>query len=261
MKTNIYYFSGTGNSLAVAKEIASELDGEISVSPVIKELNKRNSEIEADAIGIIFPVYCHDLPNIIKKFIQKMLFNGNPYIFAIATYNAEPGNALFNLDSMLQEKNLQLDAGFHISMPGNNVMIIDLTTSNEENERRFTAKNKKMKQIITSIDSKERTGVEGTFNPNETYEIKAYLDDIYHVAEHFWVTKDCKQCKTCKNVCPKNNIQYVEDKVIWGTDCEYCLACLHWCPEKAIQNGQNSAKCRRYHHPDISIKEIILQSN
>lgn len=55
MRTEIYYFTGTGNSLAVARDIAGKTNGKlISISSVI---DKESIKTDADSIGIVFPAY------------------------------------------------------------------------------------------------------------------------------------------------------------------------------------------------------------
>lgn len=259
MKTSIYYFTGTGNSLAVSKDLAKELDNGIDIIEILPISNFNNQEliiVDADIVGIVFPVYCHDLPRIVEVFSAKLEIKSS-YIFGIATYNKEPGNALYNLNRLLKKRGMSLSSGFHISMPGNNVLVIDFTTTDEENEKRFTEELKKIKTISEIVKSKKCVGIEGNYDPDEKYEIKSYLIDIYNVANQFWITEECNFCGICVKICPNKNIKMADDEIIWDKNCEYCLACLHWCPQKAIQNGDNSQKCRRYHHPNILLKEII----
>ncbi len=259
MKTKIYYFSGTGNSLAVSKDVARELDSrsnETEILSIAKLSSQKLIKVDADTIGIVFPVYCYDLPPIVEEFIKKLELS-DTYIFGIATYNAEAGNALFNLNAILEKMGSRLASGFHISMPGNSVLVIDHTTTDEENRKRFIEEKRRIKIIAEAVKSQKSVGIEGSYNPDEKYKIKAYLKNVYKVVEQFWVTEKCNQCGICEEVCPRNNIERVNGKIIWHKNCEHCLACLHWCPQGAVQNGDNSQKCRRYHHPDISVDEII----
>jgi Pyruvate/2-oxoacid:ferredoxin oxidoreductase delta subunit len=46
-------------------------------------------------------------------------------------------------------------------------------------------------------------------------------------------------------------------KPIWQHTCEQCFACLQWCPEEAIQYGKNTKKKRRYHHPEIRLRDMF----
>ena len=70
MSRIIYYFSGTGNSLVVARDIAKKINGQfISIPSVV---HQEIIKTEADMIGIVFPMYHHGVPLIIKRFINKM---------------------------------------------------------------------------------------------------------------------------------------------------------------------------------------------
>lgn len=53
----IYYFSTTGNSLALARKLAAALgDGICSVT------RTREKTLEGPAVGLVFPVYYGDVP-------------------------------------------------------------------------------------------------------------------------------------------------------------------------------------------------------
>ncbi len=55
MNSEIYYFTGTGNSLAVARDIALKTDGKLI--PIPSVIDKDIIKTETDAIGIVFPTY------------------------------------------------------------------------------------------------------------------------------------------------------------------------------------------------------------
>ncbi|MCE5215029.1 MAG: hypothetical protein LLF83_09970, partial [Methanobacterium sp.] len=67
MNTKIFYFTGTGNSLAVAQDIANELDDSelISIPSVINEKIKANSP----TIGLVFPVYMWGMPHMVVELV------------------------------------------------------------------------------------------------------------------------------------------------------------------------------------------------
>jgi flavodoxin len=66
----IYYFSGTGNSLAVAKDMAENLDARLI--PVASTLNQESIHSEADGIGFVFPIYDFKPPQVVEEFIRKL---------------------------------------------------------------------------------------------------------------------------------------------------------------------------------------------
>lgn len=48
----------------------------------------------------------------------------------------------------------------------------------------------------------------------------------------------------------------------WGGNaCTFCFACINYCPPRhAIQSGTKTAARNRYHHPDVSITDMMIQN-
>jgi len=56
-----------------------------------------------------------------------------------------------------------------------------------------------------------------------------------------------------------NNIKIVDGIPEWQHKCQRCLACIHFCTQEAIQYGKKTARRKRYHHPEITVNDIINQ--
>lgn len=82
----LFYFTGTGNSLYIAKQIENE---PISIPQAI---HGENQEYFADSIGIVAPVYGHEVPSMVKKFLKNAVFHTN-YFYMILTYGNRHGGA------------------------------------------------------------------------------------------------------------------------------------------------------------------------
>lgn len=76
----------------------------------------------------------------------------------------------------------------------------------------------------------------------------------------FWVDEKCNGCTICAKVCPVGNITMSADKPVWSHRCEQCLACIQWCPKEAIQYGKKTPNYERYHHPEVTLKDIVGES-
>jgi flavodoxin len=86
MSTEIYYFSGTGNSLVVARDIAEKTKGKLISIPAV--MGKQSIRTDADNIGIVFPchlAHLYGIPLIVKRFIKKLEDINSKYIFAVCT--------------------------------------------------------------------------------------------------------------------------------------------------------------------------------
>jgi flavodoxin/Pyruvate/2-oxoacid:ferredoxin oxidoreductase delta subunit len=261
MKTIIYYFTGTGNSLAIARHLANELEEQVELVPVVKFLHEAAIKVEADATGIIYPAWLHHIPPAIEEFIKKSSFNST-YIFAICSYSTSPYNSLFKLNALLEEKGKKLSAGFAIAMGGKYALLKDMVLSDETTKSRYLEEKLKVKEIARIVKDRQAVGIEGQYDEKDNEYGKLLINthrDSYNVVEKFWLTEACDLCGLCEKICPRSNIKIANSAVLWDNNCDYCLACLHWCPKSAIQNGELTKKCGRHHHPEISIDDIISQ--
>lgn len=256
MKTIIYCFSGTGNSLKVAKDISDGLkDTEII------QICKNNMDIinaTSNKIGIVFPVYASGMPVLVKKFIQKVIIPKEAYVYTVVTFGSAAGDAISQLEKLLTNKDIKLSAAFKMKMPGNYQVIYPP----------FSAK----KQKICFENEKEKiTGIVKSINNNEIVEFNGVGENImrtiggmiysgfkpYEKDKDFWTNENCNGCGTCEKVCPANNIRMEEGKPKWQHKCEQCLACMQWCPQKSIQYKKATLNRGRYHHPDIAVTELF----
>ena len=117
MTLSIYYFSGTGNSLSVAKDIAAKTGG--NLVPIASVMDNDVINVEAEVIGIVFPVYYTELPVIIKRFTGKLANIENKYIFAVCTFGGSAGYSLKSLRRLILARGGQLSATYRVNMPQN----------------------------------------------------------------------------------------------------------------------------------------------
>jgi len=67
----IFFFSGSGNSLCVAKLLAEKLDAEISSIPVYL---RAPFTVTDSVIGVVTPVHCTELPPLVRRFLETVIF-------------------------------------------------------------------------------------------------------------------------------------------------------------------------------------------
>jgi Pyruvate/2-oxoacid:ferredoxin oxidoreductase delta subunit len=261
MKNTIIYFTGTGNSLAVSKLLAAKLS-QSEILSVNEMLWRSLFNLDTDTCGFVFPVHCQDAPEIVKRLIRLARIPTNAYVYAIATHNGDPGYSHFTLDRILGGKGQRLQAGFAILMPGNSIAPYNSTNSEEETNQRLSATASRVAEIAGSVAKREQIPYAGSASLRKR--LKGFHNLLRHrvfsnVPRNFWVTDTCNLCGFCVRICPENNISINADTVKWGKHCQICLACIHWCPQRAIQNGQGTINRKRYHHPDISINDMLCR--
>ena len=111
-KIKLYYHTGTGNSLKIARDIGSKLGGHELIS--IAKLLKGNAVIEGDLVGFIFPIYFARPPVILQEFIENAEFGDTKYVFAVANGGGLFGKALKILENIFRVRGVTLNAGFII---------------------------------------------------------------------------------------------------------------------------------------------------
>ncbi len=261
MKTIIYYFTGTGNTLAVARALADEL-GETKLIPLRQAMYYGGFTPEADAVGIAFPVHFLNLPAIVHRFVFNILFGGNPFIFGLATCGERPGGALFRLQELLLEKGYALSAGYALVMPENYIGPVDLMGDAGRRDEKFKVAKSRIPAIAKAIREQRATVPEG--NNSALLKIGGHITStlatsVYNTPGHLHITALCNRCGTCERICPARNITVKKEGVSFGSDCTQCYACIHWCPQEAIEIGGRTRGKPRYHHPDVNIRDMLIQ--
>lgn len=291
-KSTIYYFSGTGNSFVVAKDIAVGLNSDLVSIP--KKILSKRYIIESEVVGFVFPDYHSDIPNIVKRFLKNISSLQNKYVFGVCTFGGKgPGLTMKYLKKLVEVKQGLLSAGFAVHMPYNYVIPsfslkpfgIHLSlkdVSGEEMQDMFIKWKTKQDEIIDFV-KKRKSGVFetsgdllltvvnalklkeslGKFMWLKMTRIKdnkkvSFSESRKLMDAAFFADDNCIQCHTCEQVCPVSNIRFVDDKPIWLHQCEQCFACLQFCPAEAIQFGNRIKDAKRYHHPKVKAEDLMI---
>jgi formate hydrogenlyase subunit 6/NADH:ubiquinone oxidoreductase subunit I/flavodoxin len=254
VKTNLFYFSATGNSLVVARDIAAGLQEAqvFSIPQVIDgEIN-----LEADNIGIVFPEYYSGIPRIISEFIRKLDPARIKYLFVVCTYGGFILNTLHEVREQLQAAGIPLNAGFSVQMPGN--YIVNYSAFKKERQEKLLGNEKEaVRQIIQDIENQKNNSLKQSFT-NKIWKLiyKLTLPKFRTYDKNFTADQKCNGCEICEKVCPVRNIKMTEHRPQWQGNCEHCLACIQWCPREAIQYASKTSERERYHHPEVKAKDL-----
>lgn len=258
----IVYFTGTGNSLKVAKDIGSEME-DFHLCKVSQFINEKEIKVKSKFLGIVFPVYYARMPLIMEEFVRKLKISGDTYVFAAATYAGAPAQALMKLDNILQDKKSKLSSGFLFRMPGNNIFALN-TKAKEKQNKIFEMEEKKVNKVCKLIRKREKLKPETSKLVFDTVIDKIFIKttdkimgNLHMRDERFWVNEKCNGCGLCEKICPVSNIEFNLKKPTWEHKCEQCAACIQCCPNQAIQWGDKTLKRSRYRNPNVKISELI----
>ncbi len=247
----LFYFTGTGNSLYIAKQIEEH---PISIPQAI---HRDSLSFTADQIGIVAPIYGHEAPPIVKEFIKKADFNTD-YFYLILTYGNRHGGAAELAKRMCEDYGIKVNYINVIRMVDNWLPSFDMAEQTQLDKNvegqlsSILADIKDRKQMISPVTEADRAA------HREFLERKSRLptDAWQHLLQ---IKENCTGCSICAKVCPSASIRLVNGKAAYFPgNCQTCLACVHACPHKAIgltipEKNPNA----RYRNAHISLREII----
>jgi flavodoxin len=72
MSTEIYYFSGKGNSLYVARELQKRISDSSLIS-IVSLLPKDVIQTNGKSVGLVSPVHALTIPIAVKQFLKKLI--------------------------------------------------------------------------------------------------------------------------------------------------------------------------------------------
>jgi formate hydrogenlyase subunit 6/NADH:ubiquinone oxidoreductase subunit I/flavodoxin len=287
MQVAVYYFSGTGNSLEVARVLAAHVG--CTEVPIQEVIGGARIATQADAIGVVFPTYLaqlHGIPLLVEAFFRKLENPGSKYLFAVCTCggyeiaNAVP--ALRNLAKLVKSLGGRLSAEYSVRLPMNNLTYDHIPVPIERNtEAIIRSSGAAISDICNRVLKKRRCRhhlFRSLFNflmtPLYATMRKACLASLKAAAKEpddcnlsfrelmpltdksIRVDDNCDGCGICSRVCPARNILIVDEMPIWQHRCEMCFACDEWCPQNAIHHWSR-ADGAKYHHPAVGVKDMF----
>lgn len=253
----IFYFTGTGNSLFAANQIAkAQGDQLLSIAKLMDlQQDMYHYELEEnELLGFVFPVYAWGPPRMVLDFIKKLKVSGKPYVFSLCTCGDEEGHTTKIVRKALERRGLVLDSAFSLRMPNNYIIGFDVDLKDLESEK-LKAAELLLSEINKTISRRQNNvnlTIPGTFPTLKSALVNPLFNTFALNTRHFHADDSCTHCGICEKICPVHTIRVTDhEKPVWGKACTQCLGCLHRCPAHAIQYGRGTGKKGRYHHPDL----------
>lgn len=275
LKISLLWFSGTGNTLLVARWLEEELNSNPAISAIHGALEHRvnlNASEAADALIILSPVTAFTLPLTVFKSILKLPDGkGRPALVCVtrgamaAVARLIPGmegTAAATAALLLQMKGYRVLGTRTFDMPSNwclaaPEMNYSLQEELFEKSRKLTLRAARM--FADNLIEKINTNITEKWSDSEEWSIsKATVEDpailtgllllplsiLYllagriHLASSFFATTACTGCGTCAGLCPQKAIRMRGRKFrrpAWSFRCISCMRCIAMCPSRAIE--------------------------
>ncbi len=254
----VFYFSATGNSLYVAKQLDSD------AYSIPQETKKSERRYKADRIGIVCPLFEFDLPENVKDFIRGSVFD-TEYFYMIITYGMHHGGVAERAAAFLASIGQRADYINTIIMHDNAIIVFDM------DEQRKLESEKKVDEHIASlqadIHAQKRMIQPATAGEKEFYQgylaIKKEKGPMYSFPL-YRITEACVGCGTCTRICPRGCIRLEDKRPVYNySNCINCMACAQACPKVAIKLAcvEEPNPNARYRNPNITLAELIAANH
>lgn len=251
----IFYFSGTGNTLWAAKQLAEATNEQLIFIPDHLD-NAHAYQLKTDErVGFCFPVHGWRPPKIVRQFIGNFTLKADGhYIYALCTAGNTIGETIDILTQDLEKRGLTLSAAFSIVMPETYVGVPFMDVDNAKDERRKLEAAERqldtaMRAIVNRQENKQPLHI-GRWPMINSRLIGGVFVKYLVTDKPFHVVQDrCLKCGTCAKVCPVNDIAAEPSHTptwLHNGMCLTCFTCYHHCPTHAIEFGRQTRRKGQY---------------
>jgi ferredoxin len=254
MQIGIFYFTGTGNTEFIARELKAAFEPKHPTELFNIEFLPGHLKPEQfqhfDVLVFGAPVLAFNAPKFFAKFLCRLPGGTGKRTFLFLNSGGEALAGLAYPRSILRRKGYAIANEAIFVTPGNMI----LTEKNEETGElvfKFFGiiykENTKAMFEDCRIQVKEIAGqiLNGESSPVRIIPGQRLVSGplrliFFHLACNFfkwqvYVTKTCNLCAICAQTCPTGNITIKGKKVKFGSTCTVCYRCFNNCPKMAIQ--------------------------
>lgn len=254
----ILYFSGNGNSEAVARAINRHfkstliaLQGDLLLHPEANPLTCHD-----EIMVWVTPVYSWGLPPVVVNFIKhcNIARASAARHFLVVTCGDDTGMTAKQWRKLIRRRGWIAAGATSIIMPNTYVLMRGFDTDSPEVERQKLADApRQIDNAIRRISSNTSDDMmhRGSFPRIKSYIIYPWFTRHAMSPRPFHATDACISCGKCANGCPMLNITMTATgRPAWADHCALCLRCYHRCPAHAVAYGRATATKHQYRHPE-----------
>ncbi|MDR0856706.1 MAG: EFR1 family ferrodoxin [Clostridiales bacterium] len=250
----VYYFSGTGNSLAAARHVAAAL-GTTDVVSIADCVCREEYAIDADTLVFVYPVYAYHAPLMVRKFLKKAQISAR-YTAVLITCGTKCGGAFAEAKKLLKKKGGLSYAQAVPAVENFTPLFGGQKPKRVEKRLRLQAA---ATDGATAAIAARRTHRVRSFRPLSAF--VATLFAAFHTAFPRFLfrvnKKTCTGCGLCAKICPAAAVTLENGRPHFSSRCQCCMGCLHLCPQNALTCLRHTRKSPRYRHPAVQPQELV----
>lgn len=246
----ILYFSGTGNSEYIARNLAKATGDElVSLNERIRTGNA--AAIRAERLVFVTPTYGWRIPRLVEKWIDGTEFSGDkvPAWFVMSCGSEIGGAAKYNA-RLCERKCFAYMGTEQVIMPENYVAMFPVP-ERDEAVKIVNACTGQIADAAKSIAAGEPFAASPVKLIDRVYSdvVNPIFYKCFVKDSKFYVKDSCIGCGKCARECPTHSISLENGRPVWAGHCTHCMACICDCPAAAIEYGKASLGKPRYHCP------------
>ncbi|MDR1016689.1 MAG: EFR1 family ferrodoxin [Coriobacteriales bacterium] len=239
MKALIAYYTGTGGTGMVARELGRQLEGlrwQIRVERIKSEATMMVDGY--DPIILLFPLHAENAPQGVYDWIDGLPLGEDRRVIVICTsgMGEMPGNrgGRWHAIRRLEGKGYDLWYEDSVLMPANYLASAPASV----NRRLLAMMPRQVARIVAGL----KTGRRRRVRPGLIDRLVSAAGESFKKGEAAFgkglsASAVCAGCGWCAGNCPAANITMEGGRPRFGDACQFCLGCLYGCPEKAISSN------------------------
>ena len=246
---DLYWFSGSGNTLFIAKTLTGFLKKngfDVNLKPI--EISDPENVDLSRTTGLAVPVAEQGTYPFIWDFINNLPSPdsqsiGDADVFMVDTMMLYSGGIKGPVKKILKSKGFHILGAKEIIMPNNLMKLKNQPDKDKVKMERGTELAEKFGMDLISgkavwKDIPLHSDIMGSFSKK---------DSTWNVFRNNFPLKvdnnKCTRCRLCERICPVESWSYdkEENEMKWlKADCIYCLRCFSYCPAEAITYGKKN---------------------
>ena len=230
---NIYYFSGTGNTLLIVKEMQKFFEENNKQVELFKIESHTPQAIDTNhTIGLAFPVIIQSTHKFIWEFMENIpATETDTEIFMVDTLVKFSGGIISPLKKLLTKKGYKTIGAREIKMPSNHKKKNDNSRNKKIIENGKLAARNYAHDLLFGLTNWIRIPL-----PNPLSKLSRSEKTLDKLRKIYCMDVDrskCIRCGSCFKLCPVDNIE-MEFYPEFLDKCQICMRCISFCPTEAI---------------------------